>query len=168
VKSDYTKDLAPEDRCSDDDIYNSLDALLLPAGSDPTTISLTWILYYLTKNPDLQTRLRNELLSVVPVVSVSKLTEAEIHALSDNISKLSYLDKAIKESLRLTPPLRTSLRVPTQDDEVPTMYPVYDRRKNIIQGKRSVTVPKGTVVHCALEGFNIDKEVWGEDAWEFK
>jgi len=168
VKSDYTKDLAPEDRYSDDDIYNSLDALLLPAGSDPTTISLTWILYYLTKNPDLQTRLRNELLSVVPVVPVSKLTEAEIHALSVNISKLPYLDKVIKESLRLTPPLRTSLRVPTQDDEVPTMYPVYDRRKNIIQGKRSVTVPKGTVVHCALEGFNIDKGVWGEDAWEFK
>jgi len=168
VKSNYTKGLAPEDRCSDDDIYNGLDALLTPAGSDSTSISLTWILYYLTQNPDFQTRLRNELLSVVPAVSISELTEAEIHALSDNISKLPYLDKVMKESLRLTPPLRTSLRVSTQDDEVPTMYPVYDRRRNIIEGKRSVTIQKGTVVYCALEGFNIDKEMWGEDAWEFK
>jgi hypothetical protein len=33
---------------------------------------------------------------------------------------------------------------------------------------RSITVPKGSFVHVPVEAFNLDKEMWGEDAWEFK
>lgn len=70
--------------------------------------------------------------------------------------------------MRLIPPVHSSIRVATQDDEVPTLYPVHKRDGTVDEGKRSVTVPKGSFVHIAVEGFSLDKEIWGEDAWEFK
>ena len=167
MKSNAAKDLAPEDRLSDDDIFHNVNTFLF-AGTDTTSIGLAWTLYLLARNPDLQSRLRNELLSVVPAVSISKLTEAEIHSLSGSISNLSYFHNTIRESLRLFPPAHSFLRVATKNDQVPTMYPIHDRHRNIMEGKRSVTVPKGTFVQVAIEGFNLDKELWGEDAWEFK
>jgi len=167
VKSNAAKDLAPEDRLSDDDIFHNVNTFLF-AGTDTTSVGLTWTLYLLALNPDLQTRLRNELLSIVPTVSIPKLTEEEIHSLFSSISNLSYFNNVIRESLRLVPPVHSFFRVATKDDQVPTMYPVHDRHGNIIEGKRSVTVPKGTFVHVPIEGFNLDKKVWGEDAWEFK
>jgi len=48
------------------------------------------------------------------------------------------------------------------------MYPVRKRDGTIDEGKRSVSVPKGSFVHVPVEAFNLDKGVWGEDAWEFK
>ena len=167
VKSNAAKDLAPEDRLSDDDIFHNINTFLF-AGTDTTSVGLTWTLYLLAQNPDLQTRLRDELLSVVPAVSIPKLTEEEIHSLSNSISNLPYFHNVIRESLRLFPPAHSFLRVTTKDDQVPTMYPVHDRHGNIMKGKRSVRVPKGTFVHVAIEGFNLDKEIWGEDAWRFQ
>ena len=167
MKSNAAKHLAPEDRLSDDDIFHNVNTFLF-AGTDTTSIGLTWTLYLLAQNPDIQTHLRNELLSIHPTVSISKLTEEEIQTLSGSISNLSYFHNAIRESLRLVPPVHSLPRVATKDDQVPTMYPVHDRHGNVMEGKRSVTVPKGTLVHVPIEGFNLDKELWGKDAWEFK
>ena len=167
MKSNAAKHLGLEDRISDDEIFHNVNTFLF-AGADTTSVSLTWTLYLLGQNLDLQTRLRNELLSVIPAVSISKLTEEEIHSLSGSISNLSYLHNVIRESLRLVPPVHSFFRVATKDDQVPTLYPVRDYHGNIMDGKRSVTVPKGTFVHIPIEGFNLDKELWGEDAWEFK
>ena len=33
---------------------------------------------------------------------------------------------------------------------------------------RNVRVPKGSFVHVPVEAFNLDKEIWGPSAWEFK
>ncbi|KAG6868934.1 hypothetical protein C0993_007708 [Termitomyces sp. T159_Od127] len=116
------------------------------------------------------TRLRQELLSIAPssAGNLASLTEDEIHSLYDNIANLPFLNNVCRESLRLVPPVHSSIRVALQDDEVPTSYPVHRRDGTIDEGKRSVTVPKGSFVHVAVEGFNLDKEIWGEDAWEFR
>ncbi|KAF5354697.1 hypothetical protein D9756_005236 [Leucocoprinus leucothites] len=166
LKSNTSSDIAPETRISDEDILHNINTFMF-AGSDTTSLSLTWSLYLLSQHPDMQTRLRNELLSVAPATPISDLTEEEIQSLYNNLSNLPFLHNVTRESLRLIPPLHSSIRVATQDDEVPTMYPVHDRNGNPIKGKRSVTLPKGSFVHVAVEGFNLDKEMWGEDAWEF-
>ncbi|KXN90645.1 Cytochrome P450 4F1 [Leucoagaricus sp. SymC.cos] len=166
LKSNASNDLAPENRISDEDILHNINTFMF-AGSDTSSLSLTWTLYLLAQNPDMQTRLRNELLPIAPTTPISDLTEEEIQSLHNSLSNLPYLHNVTRESLRLIPPVHSSIRVATQDDEVPTMYPVYGRNGAIIEGKRSVTVPKGSFIHVAVEGFNLDKEMWGEDAWEF-
>ncbi|KAJ3571759.1 hypothetical protein NP233_g3541 [Leucocoprinus birnbaumii] len=166
LKSNASSDIDPESRISDDDVLHTINTFMF-AGSDTTSLTLTWTLHLLAQKPDIQTRLRNELLSIAPSTPISNLTEEEIQSLYSNISNLPFLHNVTQEALRLFPPLHSSLRVATQDDEIPTMYPVHDRDGNMIEGKRSVTISKGSFVHIAVEGFNMDKEMWGEDAWDF-
>lgn len=137
------------------------------AGSDTSSLSLTWTLLLLAQNPGIQTRLRAELLSIAPASSAI-LTEDEIQSLYTTLSNLPYLHNVTRESLRLIPPVHSSIRVATQDDEIPTMYPIHKRDGSIDHEKQSVSVPKGSFVHVAVEAFNLDKAVWGEDAWQFK
>ena len=169
VKSNIATDLAPEQRISDEDILNNINTFMF-AGSDTTSLSLTWTLLLLAENPAIQSRLRAELFSVAPPTAgnLSSLTEDEIVSLYDAIANLPFLHNVTRESLRLVPPLHSSIRVATADDELPTVHPVHKRDRTVDHDRRSVTVPKGSFVHVAVEGFNLDKVIWGDDAWTFK
>ncbi|KAF7376063.1 Cytochrome P450 4F1 [Mycena sanguinolenta] len=168
LKSNAAADLEPEQRISDDDILNNINTFMF-AGSDTSSLSMTWTLYLLAQNPDIQERLRAELLSVAQEFprDLSELTEDQVHSLHTALSGLPFLHNVTRESLRLIPPLHSTLRIATQDDEIPTMYPVHDRDGTVNENRRSFIMPKGTVVHLSVEAFNLDKDVWGEDAWEF-
>ena len=140
------------------------------AGSDTTSLALTWTLLLLAEHPSLQTRLRDELLSIAPSSEI-QLTADEIESLHSTLAGLPFLHNVSRESLRLIPPVHSSLRVATQDDEVPTSYPVHIEKADgsvVVEEGRSVSVPKGSFVHVPVEAFNLDKEMWGDDAWEFK
>lgn len=75
------------------------------------------------KNPEVQDRLREELFTVNCPESFGDLSLDEIDSLYGNVLELPYLDKVFKESLRLTPPVHSSLRVAGQDDVIPTSQP---------------------------------------------
>jgi len=79
--------------------------------------------------------------------------------------ELPFLDNVMKETLRLIPPVHSSLRVAMKDDFIPTRYPVKMRNG---EERYGIPIEKGQFVHVAMEGFNLDKSVWGEDAWTFK
>ncbi|KAJ7045418.1 cytochrome-450 hydroxylase [Mycena alexandri] len=168
LKSNTATDLPPEHRISDDDILNNINTFMF-AGSDTSSLSMTWTLFLLAQHPEIQDRLRAELLSVAPegIRDLSELTEDQVQSLHNALSALPLLHNVTRESLRLIPPLHSTLRVATQDDEVPTLYPVHNRDGTVNEGKHSFTVPRGTFVHLSVEAFNLDKAVWGEDAWEF-
>jgi cytochrome P450 len=166
VKSNSAEDLPQDQRISDEDILNNINTFMF-AGSDTSSLAVTWTLYLLAQNPDIQGRLLRELLGISPQTAADELTDEEIRSLYDNISNLSYLHNVTRESLRLIPPVHSSIRVATQDDEIPTAYPVH-RKDGSMHCKKSVTITKGTLVHVAIEGFNLDKEIWGDDAWDFK
>jgi len=160
----------PEDqRISDVDILHNINTFMF-AGSDTSSLSLTWTLLLLAQNSVIQERLRAELLSIAPASSIdlSNLTEDEIQSLYNIISNLPYLHNVTRECIRLIPPVHSSIRVATEDDKVPTIFPVHRRDGSIIMDKSFVHVPKGSFVHVAIEGFNLDKGIWGDDAWEFQ
>ncbi|KAJ7703297.1 cytochrome P450 [Mycena rosella] len=168
LKSNTATDLRPEHRISDDDILNNINTFMF-AGSDTSSLSMTWTLLLLAQNPHIQDRLRAELLSIAPEPprTLSDLSEDELQSLHAALSNLPLLHNVTRECLRLIPPLHSTLRVATQDDEVPTMYPVHNRDGSVNENNRSVLVPKGTFIHVSFEGFNLDKDVWGDDAWDF-
>jgi len=166
VKSNVATDLPPEQRISDDDILHNINTFMF-AGSDTTSLAVSWTLYLLAQNPTIQTRLRAELLSIAPT-STASLTADEIQSLYDTISNLPLLHNVSRESLRLIPPVHSSLRVATQDDDVPTSYPVHLRDGTILPAGAPIKIGKGSFVHVPVEAFNLDKEVWGDDAWGFK
>ncbi|KAF7358644.1 Leukotriene-B(4) omega-hydroxylase 2 [Mycena sanguinolenta] len=169
LKSNAATDLPPEQRLSDEDILSNINTFMF-AGSDTSSLSVTWTLFLLAQNPKIQNRLRTELLSVAHEFpgDLSHLTEDQIQTLHTTLCGLPFLHNVTRESLRLIPPVHSSLRVATQDNEVPTMYPIHERDGTVNETRRSFIVPKGTVVHLPFEAFNLDKCVWGEDAWDFK
>jgi cytochrome P450 len=140
------------------------------AGSDTSSLSMTWTLLLLAQHPDIQDRLRAELLSIAPEFprTLSDLSDDQIHSLHSALSALPLLHNVTRESLRLIPPVHSTMRVATQDDEVPTLYPVHSRDGTVNEKRHSFIIPKGTSVHIPMEAFNLDKSVWGADAWEFK
>ncbi|ESK92976.1 cytochrome p450 [Moniliophthora roreri MCA 2997] len=159
LKSNDAVDLPPEHRISDEDILNNINTFMF-AGSDTSSLTVTWLLYLLATHPDTQSRLRDELL---PLASSSELefSEEEIQSIYEQIAELPYLHNVVREALRLIPPVHSSIRVATRDDLVPTMYPVGEDKRH------QVLLSKGSFVHVSVEAFNLDKEVWGEDAWVF-
>ncbi|KXJ81215.1 hypothetical protein RP20_CCG021013 [Aedes albopictus] len=111
-----------------------------------TTSAITGILYYLATNPEKQTKLREELRSILPQKD-SPLTPDNMQNLPylracikegmrlfppipltpDNMQNLPYLRACIKEGMRLFPPIIGNLRVTGKDI--------------VLQGYR---IPKGT------------------------
>ena len=169
VKSNLGTDIPPDQRISDEDILNNVNTFM-SAGTDTSSLAITWTLWLLAKNPEAQDRLREELSTVHCLDSFGDLSADEIDSLYGSISELPYFDKVIKEVLRLVPPVHSSIRAAGKDDEIPTSQPFKIRKPG--GGVGAVTMPirvtKGTIVHIPIEAFNLDKLTWGQDAWEFK
>ncbi|KAJ3995138.1 cytochrome P450 [Lentinula boryana] len=166
LTSNAANDIPPEQRIDDEEMLHNINTFMF-AGSDTTSLTVSWTLYLLTQIPGIQERLRAELLSVSPLTALSDLSEEETQSLYSEIAELPYLHNVIREALRLIPPLHSTLRVATQDDEIPVSYPVHRRDGSVDENAQSVHIAKGTFVHVSVEAFNLDQEVWGEDAWLF-
>ena len=81
---------------------------LLMAGHETTAISLTWLVYLLTNHADVRGRLLGELDNVVGSRPV---------ALAD-FERLPFLDRTVREGLRLYPSVWGFMRVALHDDTI--------------------------------------------------
>ncbi|KAF8577885.1 cytochrome-450 hydroxylase [Ramaria rubella] len=174
LKSNISKEIPENQRMSDDEILNQISTFLF-AGSDTSALTLTWTLYFLAKHPEIQARLRAELRNVhtdltdswVTVDDGSQVSSSDSKCHSNLLSRLEalpLLDCVLRESLRLTPAIHSSIRVATKDDEIPFSDPITMRDGT---KQSSVRIKKGQFVHVAIEGFNLDRDVWGGTGWVF-
>uniref|UniRef100_H2YHE1 Uncharacterized protein n=1 Tax=Ciona savignyi TaxID=51511 RepID=H2YHE1_CIOSA len=86
---------------TDIEIRDEVDTFLFE-GHDTTASGIAWALYHLAKYPEFQTKCREEL---TEVLGDQKYVEwFEIFYVND-LPKLEYLTKFIKESMRLVPPV---------------------------------------------------------------
>ncbi|KAL0564414.1 hypothetical protein V5O48_017634 [Marasmius crinis-equi] len=130
--------------------------VLLLAGYETTSISLTWALIELSKDIPKQEQLRNELLE----------TKAGQDAEWDElmaIDKYPYLDAVVHEVLRLHPPLSETTRVATQEDILPLSVPLQNTHGEFA----SIAVSKGDTVSAPISCMNRSELVWGKRAKEF-
>ncbi|KAG2339039.1 cytochrome P450 [Suillus weaverae] len=127
--------------------------ILLLAGFE-TTAALQWVYIELARNPDIQTKLRDECLESGPTPSYDDLTH-----------KLPYLDAVVNEVLRLHAAAKEIERLATQEDVIPLSEPLRTAAGNFTE---SVCIPKGTVVVIPLAALNCSVHMWGPDAKTFK
>jgi len=161
LKSNLSTDIPIGQRISDDDMLNQISTFLF-AGSDTTSLALTWTIFLLSNHQDLQTRLRTELQAISTGFDAD--SSVETAELFSNIDSLQCLDNVVKEGLRLIPPVHSSLRVAMKDDEIPVGEAIKMKDGAV---KWSIRIKKGQFIHVPMEGFNLDKSVWGPDAWQF-
>ncbi|KAF7980075.1 hypothetical protein HWV62_39868 [Athelia sp. TMB] len=122
---------------SDEAIINNL------AMKHPLVSTLSFIIYYILKNPEVMRKLRDEIDSVCGVERIR----------ADHLAKLPYLAAIMRETLRLQPPAVAR-----------AVYSEVDT--TVCGGKYAVKANQVVAVQswCAMK----DPAQWGEDAKEFK
>jgi cytochrome P450 len=117
---------------------------VLAAGHETTASLLQWALFQLTRDPQDQKLLRDEIRGTFP------------HGLPESISYeqlegLRHLRNFFTETTRFYPPVSVSIRKAGED--------------TILAGE---FIPKGTALVFAPLALNRNPQVWGEDSDEFK
>ncbi|KAJ7630451.1 cytochrome P450 [Roridomyces roridus] len=171
IKSNLSSE--PSNRLSDTQLLDQITSFLF-AGSDSTSLAITWCLHLLSLHPDIQNRLRAEIISGPPtsprsskrdsLSSVSSTSSTTSQVQVDTIDSLPYLDAVVRETLRVMPPVHGTVRVATADDLIPISHPVVLRSGKTIHANEHIRIRKGSVVHIPLEGINMAEEIWGAAA----
>ncbi|KAG1901360.1 cytochrome P450 [Suillus fuscotomentosus] len=138
---------------SEEEVMAQMKVLLL-AGYETTSISLTWALIELSQHADVQTRLREELLAFGPDPTYDQLK-----------ANLPYLDAIVHEILRLHPPVPEITRIAAADDVIPLSEPVRTASGNMTD---SISIAKGTLITVSIAAINRSSTIWGPHAKEFK
>ncbi|KAJ6615483.1 cytochrome P450 [Mycena sp. CBHHK59/15] len=129
--------------------------VLLLAGYETTSVSLTWALIELAKHQDKQDKLRKD------IARFSGVDPTWDQLVSD----LPYLDATVNEVLRLHPPVTETVRVAGTDDVIPLGTPVVTPSGETIS---SLTVAKGTSVLVPIRCINRSEALWGPSAKVFE
>ncbi|KAF9233331.1 cytochrome P450 [Melanogaster broomeanus] len=136
-------------RLSNEEVMAQMKMLIL-AGYETTSISLTWALIELAQNPARQTRLREELLAFGGDPTYDQLS-----------SNLPYLDAVVHETLRMHPPIPESNRIAVEDDVIPLSQPVRTKSGKLVD---NISIAKNTLVTVNIPHINRSNVIWGPDA----
>ena len=117
----------------------------LAAGHETTATALTWATHLLCLNPDVQTRLRQEIRNNLPSID-----DAEASITSQALDGLPYLHAVCNEVLRVNPPVPMTIREARKDTTILGTF-----------------VPKGTRIILVPSAVNLSSSLWGPNPEKF-
>lgn len=132
-----------------DDVVRDQVLSIFVAGRDTTTSALTSLFLELSQRPDVVRKLRDEIGALG--------TE---NPSWEQLKNMTYLQAAIREALRLNPPVALNSREAIRDTVLP--------RGGGPSGQEPVFVPRGTIVRYQPWCMQRRKDLYGEDAEEFR
>ncbi|KAJ8489630.1 hypothetical protein ONZ51_g2815 [Trametes cubensis] len=153
IKANMATDIPEHKRLSDEEVLSQIPTFLV-AGHETTSTAAAWFLFALTQSPDVQSKLREELLAVD--------TESPT---MEQLTSLTYLDHVVRETLRLHAPVTFTLRGAERDDVIPVSQPFVDRYGQL---QHEIRIAKGNRIIIAILALNQSTAIWGEDALQFK
>ncbi|KIM19811.1 hypothetical protein M408DRAFT_83001 [Serendipita vermifera MAFF 305830] len=137
---------------SDEEMVNQIPTFLI-AGHETTSTATSWGLYSLAMHPDVQQKLREELLGLP--------TEQPT---MEDLNSLAYLDMVIREILRVHSVIAATARVASHEDIIPLDTPFTDKYGKVHDG---IHVKKGDTIVIPVKVVNTLESIWGPDALEF-
>ncbi|EGW33967.1 CYP52A18 [Spathaspora passalidarum NRRL Y-27907] len=126
---------------------------ILLAGRDTTAGLLSFVFFEMARNPDMWSRLREEIISHFGDSEVEQIT-------FENLKKCEYLKAVLNESLRMYPSVPRNGRVANRNTTLP--------RGGGPDGKSPVLVRKGQNVGYIINSTHLDETYYGKDAKEFR
>ena len=127
---------------------------ILLAGRDTTASLLGWLFYLLARHPAIFEKLRTTVIAEFGTYNVP--TDISF----TKIKGCQYLQHCLSETLRLFPVVPHNLRFATKDTTIPV--------GGGADGKAPVFVKKGQQVEYSVHVLHRRKELWGQDADEFR
>ncbi|RFU24502.1 hypothetical protein B7463_g11835, partial [Scytalidium lignicola] len=128
---------------------------ILLAGRDTTSALLSSVFYLLSRHPRVWEKLRGEILDAFGTVESPK-GQISFTSLKD----IAYLRHVMDEALRLFPPVPINFRTALKDTTIP--------RGGGPDGLSPIFIQKGRDVCYSVWVMHRRKELWGEDASEFR
>ncbi|KIJ66688.1 hypothetical protein HYDPIDRAFT_108600 [Hydnomerulius pinastri MD-312] len=154
VQSNQTED--DRFRMSEKEMLSQIAALLV-AGHDTTASSLTWMLYELSKHPEDQQRIRDE----IKAARARAEARGDDDLIPSDYDAMTFTNAAFKEALRLHPIVPTLIRDADFDDVLPLSIPIETASGKTIN---EIPISKGQPIFASICTYNRLKTVWGEDA----
>ncbi|XP_071640966.1 cytochrome P450 4C1-like isoform X2 [Temnothorax longispinosus] len=134
---DILMDAPCEENFTREDIRDNVITLLL-AASDTISITMNFIVYILANFPKIQEKVHEELLKIYGTETIKS---APIKY--DDLQHMHYLDRVIKETMRIFPPVPLIGREVTEDLKL-----------------GGVTLPKGTNIVIGIIKIHRNKKYW--------
>ncbi|KAG6808982.1 hypothetical protein H0H92_002100 [Tricholoma furcatifolium] len=131
--------------------------VIILAGHETTANTLSWALLELSRRPDIQTKLRNE----IKAVEKAFLARGDDHYTSTDLDSMAYLNAVLKETLRYHPVVISLIREAARDDVIPLSTPIRTVSGELIT---EIPVSKGQKVSTSIGCYNRQVMVFGDDA----
>ncbi|GJJ07024.1 hypothetical protein Clacol_001222 [Clathrus columnatus] len=164
----------PRAKLTDEEVISQLTTFFF-AGHETTSSTLVWALYELSRHPEYQTKVREEIRATCARVAERNDGEITIPDLDSMqyllaLVKASLIHKAKggttysyfkQETLRVHPIVGGIFRQAGQDDQIPLSVPVTLTTGEVVT---SLPIERGQQVTISFINYNRLKSVWGEDA----
>jgi len=148
-----------QNRLPDDVVIANMGSVVHGA-QETTSGAMSRFISLLALNPDLQSRMRDELRAA----RAKKGNEEDFDF--NELNSLPLMDAVCRETLRLFTPVTFVWRQTMEDTVVPLQYAIRDPATGAMT--RELLITKGTAVYLGLAAANRSKAMWGPDGSEFK
>ncbi|KAI0347457.1 cytochrome P450 [Trametopsis cervina] len=147
-------EVSSEERLSEEELVAQMSTMCF-AATDTTSTALARTLHLLSQHPEVQDKLREEIIDARHGSNISY----------DQLIELPYLDAVCRETLRVYPPSNLAAREAHQDAVLPLSNPITGIDGTV---SNEIVVPNGTYIMVAIRACNRNKAIWGDDADEWK
>lgn len=128
--------------CDDDELVRDTAISFIMAGRDTTSAAMTWLLWLLNSNPDIEKKIINEAGAI----------DINLNDLFDSLKEMKVLKASLCETMRLYPPVAWDSKHALKEDTLPD----------------GTAVQRGDRLTYFPYGMGRMKALWGEDWSEFK
>ncbi|KAF9075483.1 cytochrome P450 [Rhodocollybia butyracea] len=150
----------PKAQLSEEEMLAQMRVLMI-AGHETTSNTLSWLLYELVKDLKLQQKLRVEIRAAEKVAALRGDPELDIHDLEGMV----LLSATVKELLRFHPVALHMFRTANEDDVLPLSTPITTTTGEVI---KELPIPKAQgQFFPSPRTTGLNKKIFGEDADTF-
>ncbi|KAF7314138.1 Cytochrome P450 [Mycena chlorophos] len=153
LKANLSSEVPAGQKLSEEEVIAQIPTFFA-AGHETTSTGTAWALHLLSTHPTVQSRLREELQSV-----------GTDNPTLDELNALPFLDKVVREALRVHAPATFMQRKAVRDDVIPLGKPIVGRDGKVYE---SLPIRKGQLIYLPIVSVNTSTEIWGPDALEFR